>query len=611
MKSKFYNRLTMVLATILMFTFIASSQTTINVLIAEDEDDAEEVLHLTRSITGDVDLLSSDLELGHDGGYAQAVGLRYILPVGHTDTITEAYIQFACDKAHDPSKASVDTLTLKIYAEASDDAAAFTTDSANITMRAKTTAEVLWTPPEWNTNNEVSDTQKTVDISAVIQEVIYRDGWVAGNAIVFVLTPTNPAIIPDEDVSDTMGYREAGAFSDGDGPPKLQVSFKSGPATIKVQVAVDEDDAEEVLHLTRSSTGDVDLLSSDLELGHDGGYAQAVGVRYILPVTKGSIISDAYIQFACDKAHDPSKASVDTLTLKIYAEAADDAAPFTTDSANITSRAQTIAEVLWTPPKWNSNNEVSDTQKTVDISALIQEVVSRDGWNKGNAIVFVLTPTNPPIIPDEDVSDTMGYREAGAFSDGDGPPVLNLTYSGGLPRVLSTDASLASLIIDVGDLVPAFNADSLDYTVELPPGTASATVTASANDFYATVADAETVVDVSSLSGVATVVVTAEDATTRTYKVTMTVSTVGVSDLVDPVSNIRFYHNSLTNQLKVFNTLDVEILDIYSITGKLLNRVRTHNQESMNISTGNLPHGVYVVRMKLSSDRIQTGKFVK
>ena len=591
MKQKFYARLSLVFMMSLMFTFIASSQTMINVRIVEDADDAEETLHLTRSKTGDVDLTSSDLELGHDGGYAQAVGVRYFLPVGHTDTITEAYLQFACDKASD------DTLTLKIYAEAADNAAPFTTDSANITSRAPTTAEVLWTPPDWNTDHEVSDKQKTVDISALIQEVIDRDGWVAGNAIVFVLTPTNPPIIPDFDVSDTMGYREAGAFSDDDGSPVLHVSFKSGPATIEIPIAVSEDDVEENIDTASADIGDLYMDSSDLELGSDGGDLQAIGLRYILPVTKGAIISDAYIQFSADQPSDGA------LTLQIWAEASDDAAAFEDDSANVTKRERTTAMVEWTPPDWTVKHAIGDSQKTVDISALIQEVVMRDGWNKGNHIVFML-------IPDADV-DTS-WREAGAWDDGgdDPAPVLHVTYSGGLPRVPSTDANLASLSLSVGTLVPDFDPDVVDYTVELPPGTTSVTVTASANDAYATVADEETVVDVSSLSGVATVVVTAEDGSTvMTYTVTMTVSTVGVEEL--PVSNILVYHNSLTSQLRVFNASDVEMIEIYNITGMLLTRMKTYNQESLDVSTANLTNGVYLVRMKLSSDRVQTTKFIK
>ena len=235
------------------------------------------------------------------------------------------------------------------------------------------------------------------------------------------------------------------------------------------------------------------------------------------------------------------------------------------------------------------------------ISPVIQEVVSRYGFVKGNAIVIVLTPTI--------VDDTIGFRESGAFEDGgDPPPSLHLTYVGGAP---SANASLAGLTIDVGTLVPDFDPATIDYTVELPPGTITATVNAEAADSNATVVDEETIVDVSSLSGVATIVVTAEDGSTiLTYTITMTVSTVGI-EKVEPVSDIRFYHNSLTEELKVFNTSDVEMLEIYSITGKLLHSMKTHNQESLDISTGNLTHGVYLVRMKLSSDRIHTGKFVK
>ena len=44
MKSKIYNRLSLFFAFIVMFTFIASAQTTIKVRVDRSEDDAEEIL---------------------------------------------------------------------------------------------------------------------------------------------------------------------------------------------------------------------------------------------------------------------------------------------------------------------------------------------------------------------------------------------------------------------------------------------------------------------------------------------------------------------------------------------------------------------------------------
>ncbi|MFC2081136.1 cadherin-like beta sandwich domain-containing protein [Bacteroidota bacterium] len=175
--------------------------------------------------------------------------------------------------------------------------------------------------------------------------------------------------------------------------------------------------------------------------------------------------------------------------------------------------------------------------------------------------------------------------------------------------VPSADASLSSLTIDVGTLAPDFNKATYAYTAVIPSETTSVIVDADASDNNATVTGADTI-DVSSGSGVATIVVLAEDSiSTLTYTITMTVIPVGIDG--NPASDIRLYHNSSINQLRIFNSSDVEMLEVYSITGRLLSRMRIHNQESLYISTGNIPKGVYLVRMKLSSNKIQTGKFIK
>ena len=359
----------------LVVTFTYTPTTIFEVRVDRSEDDAEEILadkieeyEVGDTLwKGDVDIGSSDLELGTEtAGAPQLIGMIFRnVQVPPEAVIRNAYIQFHVDDDND------DTITNIIFGalEANIDSS-FKEEYFNISSHPRTVDSVLWTPPPWLYIHEEGPDQRTPDISSIIKEIISLDGWEAGNNMMLMIT--NPTLEKE--------HREAESFDGEPGSaPKLVIEFDEIPKTIAVNIAEDDDDAEEVLHLTRSITGQVDLSSSDLELGHDGGYAQAVGLRYILPVGHGATISDAYIQFACDKA------SGDTLTLKIYAEAADNAAPFTTDSANITLREQTTASVLWTPPDWETDHAVSDSQKTVDISAVIQEVVSRYGWVKGNA----------------------------------------------------------------------------------------------------------------------------------------------------------------------------------------------------------------------------------
>ncbi|MBW6534156.1 MAG: cadherin-like beta sandwich domain-containing protein [Mariniphaga sp.] len=87
-------------------------------------------------------------------------------------------------------------------------------------------------------------------------------------------------------------------------------------------------------------------------------------------------------------------------------------------------------------------------------------------------------------------------------------------YFGGI----SIDATLASLTVDVGELIPAFNPDVKNYSVIVPEGTTTVNVSAVPNDQKSTV-EGTGAIDVSSGSGSAAVVVTAENGSTITYNI--------------------------------------------------------------------------------------------
>jgi len=86
-------------------------------------------------------------------------------------------------------------------------------------------------------------------------------------------------------------------------------------------------------------------------------------------------------------------------------------------------------------------------------------------------------------------------------------------FLGGIP-----DANLASLTIDAGELIPAFDPAITTYSVVIPAGVNTINVSAVPKSNKSTVTGTGPV-DVSSGSGSATVVVTAENASTKTYKI--------------------------------------------------------------------------------------------
>jgi hypothetical protein len=52
---------------------------------------------------------------------------------------------------------------------------------------------------------------------------------------------------------------------------------------------------------------------------------------------------------------------------------------------------RTAASVAWSPPAWSLVGESGAAQRTPDLTALVQEVVNRPGWDFGNAMVFLVS----------------------------------------------------------------------------------------------------------------------------------------------------------------------------------------------------------------------------
>ena len=139
-------------------------------------DDAEE------DENGNVNLISSDLELVEDSG-TQVVGIRFNeINIARNTPIRGASIQFTCDET-----ASEET-SLIIAAEDIGNAPAFSDQAHDLTSRSRTSKEVGWKPAAWKKVGEAAANQRTPDLAALVQEVVNRDDWKAGNSIAFLIT---------------------------------------------------------------------------------------------------------------------------------------------------------------------------------------------------------------------------------------------------------------------------------------------------------------------------------------------------------------------------------------------------------------------------------------
>lgn len=104
-----------------------------------------------------------------------------------------------------------------------------------------------------------------------------------------------------------------------------------------------------------------------------------IGVRFQLFVPQGAIIDQVALKLFNDSN------TVSSFYVDIYAEDTDDSAAFSASANNLSARTKTTAHVAWisgsTPNSWTFSPY---------INSVIQEVVSRSGWEFGNHITLLL-----------------------------------------------------------------------------------------------------------------------------------------------------------------------------------------------------------------------------
>ncbi|MDH4169643.1 MAG: DUF1996 domain-containing protein [Acidimicrobiia bacterium] len=175
---------------------------TVDVRVSAGNDDAEE------SSSGRMSRSSSDLELVDDRG-AQLVGMRFAeLDVPPGAVVTAAHIQFTVDEKDD------DVAELLLWGQAADDPAGFGRSSADVSSRPRVAAAVYWKPTPWVDPGDAGAAQRTPDLTSIVQKIVDRPGWEAGNAVVMIVTG--------------RGTRTAESYNgDADAAPLLHVEYET------------------------------------------------------------------------------------------------------------------------------------------------------------------------------------------------------------------------------------------------------------------------------------------------------------------------------------------------------------------------------------------------
>ncbi len=166
------------LIAVLSLSFFQKAISQIVLPIASSPDDVEE------SADGSIYVNSTNLELVNDGG-DQTVGLRFnglYIPQGAE--ISNAWLQFTADET------SYGACSLLIRAQAADDAPLFKKLKYDLSLRQLTSNFISWQPDNWTIVGEAGLSQRSPNLAAVLQEVVDRPGWQAGNSVAFAITGT-------------------------------------------------------------------------------------------------------------------------------------------------------------------------------------------------------------------------------------------------------------------------------------------------------------------------------------------------------------------------------------------------------------------------------------
>ena len=382
-----------------LLAYACNAQQTLNVRINANNDDLEEYLpsiNQTKTV-GTMDSGSSDLELGNEAAAnkdPQLVGLRFTnITIPKGAIITKAYLKFTVDA----TGKNTDPCNLFIYAQDADNPLTFDPSvNFNISSRAQLKDSIAWdiAAATWKTVGESGADQTSSDVSRLVQTLINRSGWTSGNAIAFFIKGS--------------GLREADAFDDAPTTAALLVIEYGVPTTASYRIAENDDDLEEYLPSVNQTktVGAMDSGSSDLELGTEAAAnkdPQLIGLRFKnIDLPPNAVITKAYIQFTTDA----TGKNTDPCNLFIYAQDADNPVTFNPSVLfNISSRSQIKDSVAWNIPAatWKTVGESGADQRSSNIASLIQKLVNRLGWQKGNAMAFFIKGT--------------GLREADAYDD--------------------------------------------------------------------------------------------------------------------------------------------------------------------------------------------------
>ncbi|MFC0877204.1 cadherin-like beta sandwich domain-containing protein [Saccharicrinis sp. FJH2] len=202
-----------------------------------------------------------------------------------------------------------------------------------------------------------------------------------------------------------------------------------------------------------------------------------------------------------------------------------------------------------------------------------------------NTYSFMNTVNNKYVATDGTTAGNRYYADKSLTDNTQAQFIL-------MDAALSGDATLSGLTVDSGTLEPSFDPSITTYAVEVPTGTLEVIVTATQNDNAATV-EGDGTIDVSSGTGTATVIVTAENGELMTYTVNITVKPDALDN--NNINSIHVYPTITSRNFTVDFGGNPGIITIYDLSGKLFKQqIATSNKEIVTLSKT----GIFLIKIE-------------
>jgi hypothetical protein len=371
------------------FLYTAIAQQTITMKIIQTDLDGETVISFDDGEyeNDSIDKVNDDdLDIGWEGEDLNIMTTytrfqNVLIPAGSTINAAKLKIYAHEDEA--------DEARVTIYAEDIDDSPKFSETEA-LLDRTWTEASTRWVITEpWT----MWQPYETPDFANVIQEVIDRPGWVAGNSLTLFLTGEDQGASLLDNARDLESFENIEDPDDGgDGLhhperiPMLEIQYTPPAGELILTIIETGFDGETAISFDDGEyeNDSIDKLNDDdLDMGWEGedlNIMTAFTRFQNVTLPQGASIDSAVLVIY---AHEDEAAEA---LVTIYGEDTDDS-PLFAETEALPDREKTSALV-----EWNITEDWTmwEQYHSPNLASVIQEVVDRPGWQPGNSLTLFL-----------------------------------------------------------------------------------------------------------------------------------------------------------------------------------------------------------------------------